>query len=328
MTISVDGFALTNRVVLAPMTGVTDLPFRRAVMACGAAMVVSEMVASEEFVRGRKEARDRARLSSEIGPKIIQLAGCEDSWMREAAIIAEGEGAEIIDINMGCPAKRVANRQSGSALMRDLKHALSLIDAVVAAVSVPVTLKMRLGWDHASINAPELARIAEQAGVKLITVHGRTRCQFYDGNADWSAVRAVKDAVAVPVIVNGDICSEADALKALDFSGADGVMIGRAALGKPWLLRRVAAAISRETTPADPTIEEIQALVLRQYEESLELYGSVLGNKVVRKHLTAYADNLADPNAFRAAACRSTNPAEVRALIVAHFVSRDERRAA
>jgi tRNA-dihydrouridine synthase B len=297
-------------------------------MACGASMVVSEMVASEDFVRGRKEARDRARLSNEIGPRVVQLAGCEPEWMREAAIIVEGDGADIIDINMGCPSKRVANRLSGSALMRDVDTALSLIEAVVSAVQKPVTLKIRLGWDHRSINAPELARKAEEAGVKLVTVHGRTRCQFYDGTADWAAIRAVKEAVRVPVVVNGDICGEADALRAMELSGADVVMVGRAAVGQPWLLRRIDAAISGQAAPNDPILDAKRDIILRQYEESLALYGVALGVKVVRKHLAAYANDLSNADEFRAAACRANDPHDVQRLIEQHFTEDNERRAA
>src|SRR6201986_3091125 len=216
------------------MSGVTDAPFRKLAGALGAGLVVSEMTASDDLARGRPMSRLRCEATG-VGPHVVQLAGCETRWMAEGARIAEAAGAEIIDINMGCPARHVTGGQSGSALMRDLDHALTLIEATIAAVKIPVTLKMRLGWDHHSLNAPELARRAEAAGVQMITVHGRTRCQFYKGDADWSAVRAVKDAISVPLVVNGDITSFEKAVTALDLSGADAVMVGRGAQGQPWL---------------------------------------------------------------------------------------------
>src|SRR6201996_4477568 len=232
--------AVQNRVVLAPMSGVTDAPFRRLVSHLGAGLVVSEMTASDALIEGRRNAVLRAEGAGVGHTHGVQLAGCEPQWMAEGARIAEGAGAQIVDINMGCPAKHVANKQSGSALMRDLDHALSLIEATVGAVKVPVTLKMRLGWDDRTLNAPELARRAEAAGVRMITVHGRTRCQFYKGEADWAAVRAVKDAIAVPLVVNGDITSFETAVEALEESGADAVMVGRGAQGQPWLPGQIA----------------------------------------------------------------------------------------
>jgi len=276
--------AVRNRVVLAPMSGVTDPPFRRLVSQLGAGLVASEMTASEELVAGRPDALLRAE-GQGIGVHVVQLAGCEPRWMVEGARIAEGTGAEIIDINMGCPAKRVANRASGSALMRDLDQALSLIEATVAAVALPVTLKMRLGWDDRSVNAPELARRAEQAGVHLITVHARTRCQFYTGAADWSAVRAVKDSISIPLVINGDIRSFDDADAALNASGADAVMIGRAAQGRPWLPGQIARYLETGVRPPAPPLATQLALISVLYEDMLAHHGLRIGLKHARKHL-------------------------------------------
>jgi tRNA-dihydrouridine synthase B len=276
--------AVANRVLLAPMSGVTDAPFRRQAAALGAGLVVSEMTASDELVHGRPMSRLRCEAAG-IGPHVVQLAGCETHWMAEGAKVAEAAGADIIDINMGCPARHVTGGQSGSALMRDLDHALTLIEATIAAVKVPVTLKMRLGWDDRSLNAPELARRAEAAGVQMITVHGRTRCQFYKGEADWTAVRAVKDAISVPLVVNGDITSFEKAVQALEISGADAVMIGRGAQGQPWLPGQIGRRLETGRAETVPDLAEQLSHIRALYDQVCRHYGLRIGLKHARKHL-------------------------------------------
>jgi tRNA-dihydrouridine synthase B len=293
---------LSNRVILAPMSGVTDAPFRRLAARLGAGLVVSEMAACAALARSRPDVRLRVE-GQGIGLHVVQIAGCEAHWMAEGARIAEAAGAQVIDINMGCPAKHVTNGASGSALMRDLDHAVTLIDATIAVVSVPVTLKMRLGWDDRSRNAAELARRAEAAGVGLITVHGRTRCQFYTGRADWHAVRAIKDSVAIPVVVNGDVLGFDDAVAALAASGADAVMIGRGAQGRPWLPGQVARYLATGRREAPPPLARQLALVTDLYDELLAHHGTRIGTKHARKHLgwalDAAAETTGAPEALR-----------------------------
>ena len=275
---------VANRVLLAPMSGVTDAPFRRLTAALGAGLVVSEMTASDDLVNGRRMSQLRCEATG-IGPHVVQLAGCETHWMAEGARIAEAAGADIIDINMGCPARHVTGGQSGSALMRDLDHALKLIEATIAAVKVPVTLKMRLGWDDRTLNAPELAHRAESAGVQMITVHGRTRCQFYKGEADWGAVRAVKDAIGIPLVVNGDITSFEKAVRALEMSGADAVMVGRGAQGQPWLPGQIGRRLETGTPESAPSLAEQLKYIRVLYDEVCSLYGLRIGLRHARKHL-------------------------------------------
>ncbi len=329
--LQIGDISISNRVFLAPMSGVTDVPFRQLAAEAGVGLVFSEMVASELLATGNTEARLRSEAIG-VGPHVIQLAGREARWMAEGARAAEQAGADIIDINMGCPAKKVTSGYSGSALMRDLDHALTLIGATVAATERPVTLKMRLGWDERTMNAADLARRAEDAGVQMITVHGRTRCQFYEGKADWSAVAAVKKAISVPLIVNGDIASLSDAEEALSLSGADGVMIGRAAYGRPWLpgaIARLAAGLP--SLGSDHAL--LDSTVGRHYRAIIDHYGRKVGVRVARKHLGWYLARLQDvgvpvERSLRDALMRSSEPSEAEILLSAVMDRAPERVAA
>jgi tRNA-dihydrouridine synthase B len=289
--------------ILAPMSGVTDVGFRRIAHRFGASLVVSEMVASRELVHRTAEALLRTE-GTGLAPHVVQLAGCEAHWLAEGARVAEASGATIIDINMGCPARRVTGGWAGSALMRDLNHAMRLIEAVVAAVTVPVTVKMRLGWDAETINAPTLARRAAAAGIAMVTVHGRTRQQFYKGKADWAAIRGIREVTSVPLVANGDIADTADARRCLALSGADAVMVGRAALGRPWLVGQIAHALTKGSAGSEPAPQSRSQAVTEHYETILGLYGRRVGVRHARKHLAAYADDAVASGGTFARSCR------------------------
>src|SRR5438874_11939835 len=327
MGIDIGPLHIADPVILAPMSGVTDRPFRRLVKRSGAGLVVSEMIASQAMIRQSRQTLQMVRNTPEEFPMAVQLAGCEPEVMAEAAKLNEDRGAALIDINFGCPVKKVVNGHAGSALMRDEAHAARILSATVKAVRLPVTLKMRTGWDDNHRNAPALAKIAESCGIRMVTVHGRTRCQFYEGSADWSFVREVKEAVTIPVIANGDITSLEEADQALAESGADGLMIGRGCYGRPWFIAQIIAWLRSRRRLPDPPLAAQYRILRHHYEAMLSHYGTP-GIHIARKHIGWYSKGLPGSAEFRAAVNRTEAVAEVQQLMRVFYEPLLEREAA